>query len=90
MKQVEHPEKIGLALTEDEFWMIIQCTSEVYNEMEIRENSRDSTSTKKHLKKLESLSNELKEIYCEYWNKKPEAVEYKVLPEENCEAGVCD
>ena len=95
MKTLQHNEKIGIALTEDELDNIVKCVEEVAVRMDVSADKGWGTPfIKKQVKLLESLSLELRKIYDNYKRKEQinEAsnceVEYKGLPEENCES--CD
>lgn len=79
-------EKIGIALTIEEFDDIHSCVQEVASRMELSaDKGWGGLFMKKQVEKLKQLADELMSI-----RKKTEVqdVEYKGLPEENCET--CD
>ena len=92
MKTLEHKEKIGLALTEDELDNIVKCVEEVAVRMDVSADKGWGTPfIKKQVKLLEALSHDLRKVY-DNWKRKEQLneeekceVEYEGLPEENCE-----
>jgi len=89
MKKIEHPEKIGVALTEEEFDDLLACVQEVASRIDNSSSKRwGGLFMKKQVLNLNRLANDLKSIKGKYHKKgvvDESEVEYEGLPEENCD-----
>ena len=82
--------KIGLALTKDEFSDIISCVDEVQQRMDVtRDKGWGSNFNAQIIERLQSLVRDLKKIKVDAVKTgESDEQEYKGLPKEHCE--VCE
>jgi hypothetical protein len=86
MKKLFHQEKIGIALTEEEFEDLHSCVQEVASRMETSADKQwGGLFIKKKVITLRKLAEELMSIRNQQGVQNVEDVEYKGLPKENCE-----
>ena len=87
MKKLFNQEKIGIALTEEEFDDLHSCVQEVASRMETSADKQwGGLFIKKQVIKLRKLAEELMSIRNQQEVHNAEDVEYEGLPEENCES----
>jgi DNA repair exonuclease SbcCD ATPase subunit len=90
MKRIQRQdEKIGIALTEEEFDDIHSCVEEVASRMDTSaDKGWGGLFIKKQVHKLKQLAKELKSIRKQQEVNNVETVKYEGLPEEACK--VCE